>query len=157
MINKIFCRLVDVQIFIRTFFWRLLLKKTGKNVSIRERVIIMSPQKVEIGDNSYLNAGTIVGGQYGVKIGKDVLIGYNVNIISVNHEYRYLNIPIRKQGIFGSPVVIEDNVCIGVNAVILPGVRIGKGAIISANVVVTRNIPPYTMVGGIPVKYVKYR
>jgi len=157
MLNKIFCLLVDFQVTVRTFFWKLLLKKTGKNVRIREGVIIMSPQKVEIGDNSSLNVGVKVGGQCGVKIGKDVLIGYNVNIVSENHEYRYPNIPIRKQGFFGAPIVIEDNVWIGANAVILPGVKVGKGVVIGANVVVTRNVAPYTIVGGIPVKYVIYR
>lgn len=116
----------------------------------------MSPQKVEIGDNTIINVGTTVGGQCGVKIGKDVLIGYNVHIVSQHHEYRYPNIPIRKQGYYGAPIVIEDNVWIGANAVILPGVRVGKGAVIGANVVVTRNVKPFTVVGGIPVRYIKY-
>ena len=117
----------------------------------------MSPQKVEIGHDVLLNADTKIGGQLGVKIGNYVQLAYNVNIVTVNHAYQNPNLPIKKQGEFGGPVIIENDVWVGANAVILPNVRIGRGAIIGANAVVNRNVKPYSIVGGVPAKFIKFR
>lgn len=117
----------------------------------------MSPQKVEIGHDVLLNVGTKIGGQSGVKIGNYVQLGYNVNIVSVNHAYQNPNLPIKKQGVFGGQIIIEDDVWIGANSVILPKVIIGKGAIVGANAVVTKNVRPYSIVGGVPAKFIKFR
>lgn len=157
VINKTFGYIIGFQNFIRGLFWGLLLKSKGKNVGIRERVIIMSPRKVAIGNNVIINVGTKIGGQCGVTIGNYVLIGYNVNIVSLDHVYRNPNIPIFLQGCHGAPIVIEDDVWIGSNATILPGKTIGKGAVVGANSVVTKDVKPYTVVGGVPAKLIKDR
>lgn len=118
---------------------------------------IMSPQKVEIGHNVYFSEGVIIGGQNGVTIGNYALIGYNVNLISANHSYQNNLFPILKQGLYGGPIEIEDDVWIGSNVVVLPNVKIGRGAVIGANAVVTKNVEPYAIVGGVPAKLIKYR
>ncbi len=157
MLNKIYNHLMHSIAQTRALFWGLFLRKMGRNVDIMERVKIMSPQKVEIGNNVLLNSDVKIGGQMGVKIGNYVLVGYNVNIVSENHQYLDLNLPIMKQGFFGGPIVIEDDVWIGANVVILPNITIGKGSVIGANAVVTKNVMPYTIVGGIPAKFIKNR
>lgn len=142
---------------IRSLFWGIFLKKIGNRVEIRNRVKIMSPNKVEIGDDVLINSDTKIGGQCEVKIGNGVLISYNVNLLSQSHEYKNPNIPIRKQGYYGGPLIIEDDVWLGANVVVFPNVKIGKGAIVGANSVVTKDVAPYTIVGGIPAKFIKSR
>lgn len=142
---------------INSFLWKVFLKKMGNKVEIRNRVKIMSPAKVEIGDNVVINSDSKIGGQLGIKIGNGVLIGYNVNLVSQNHEYRNPDVPIGKQGYYGGPIIIGDDVWLGANVVVLPNITIGKGAIVGANAVVTKNVNPYTVVGGVPARLIKNR
>lgn len=155
--NFIYNRSVYFFGWLRSLFWGIFLKKIGEHVHIMKRVKIMSPQKVSIGNDVLLNEDVKIGGQCGVTIGNYVLIGYNVNIISENHAYQNHLLPIMKQGYFGGPITIQDDVWIGSNAVILPNVTIGKGAIVGANAVVTKDVKQYAIVGGIPAKIIKYR
>jgi galactoside O-acetyltransferase len=157
VVNKIYNYSVHFIASLRLLFWRQFLRSAGKKIDIMKDVIIMSPQKVQIGNNVLLNRGTKIGGQCGVKIGNDVMLSYNVNIVSENHAYVNPHLPTKEQGFFGGPIVIEDDVWIGANAVILPNVTLGKGSIIGANAVVTKNVDPYTIVGGIPAKVIKKR
>lgn len=143
--------------FLRAKFWQLFLLKIGPRVDIMANVIIMSPQKVSIGHDVLLNAGTKIGGQRGVTIGNYVMLGYNVNLVSENHQFNNPKLPIKKQGFFGGPIVIEDDVWIGANAVILPNVTIGRGSVVGANAVVTKDVLPYSIVGGIPAKLIRPR
>lgn len=80
-----------------------------------------------------------------------LLVGPKVNIITINHD----SDPENRSATYGRPVVIEDKVWIGINATILPGVRVGYGAIIGANSVVTKDVPPMTVVAGNPVRTIK--
>lgn len=157
LINKTFRLLVHSLSYIRTQFWRIFVKKIGKNVDIMGGVIIMSPQKLVIGHDVLINAYSVIGAQRGITIGNYVMLGYHVNLASVGHSYTNPNLPIKLQGEYGAPITIEDDVWIGANATILPGVKIGKGAIVGANAVVTKNVNPYSIVGGIPAKHIKYR
>jgi maltose O-acetyltransferase len=95
---------------------------------------------------------------YDLKVGKDVMMGPHVIIIGENHNSTDLEIPMRLQGykIF-PPVRIEDDVWIGARAIILPGLTIGKGAIIGAGSVVTKDVPPYAICAGNPARILKYR
>jgi acetyltransferase-like isoleucine patch superfamily enzyme len=120
-------------------------------------VTLMSPHNIEIGNHVLINTDTKIGGQNGIHIGNYVLIGYNVNLVSENHAFSNPTKPIKHQGYFGGKITIEDDVWIGANAVILPSVTIGRGAIIGANAVVTKNVKPFTIVGGIPAKKIKNR
>lgn len=93
-----------------------------------------------------------------VHIGDDVLMAPEVIIMTVNHNYSNRNDIIRHQGVTPmKPVIIGNNVWIGRRAMIMPGVHIGKGAVIAAGSVVTKDVPEYAVVGGVPAKVIKYR
>ena len=74
-----------------------------------------------------------------------------VNLITINHDPN----PDNRSATYGRPIVIEDKVWIGIGATVLPGVRIGYGSIVGANSVVTHDVPPMTIVGGNPAKFIK--
>jgi acetyltransferase-like isoleucine patch superfamily enzyme len=130
--------------------------KIGKDVVIQATAILIGDNKIEIGDGSwigsYCNLRPV---DHKIVIGKNVLIAQMVSIISDSHEYRDVNKPMKEQGIFGADIIIEDNVWVGCNSVILHGVRIGTGSIVSAGSIVTKNIPPYSIVAGVPAKIIK--
>lgn len=157
MLNKIYGHFIYFLAGIRALFWSFFLKKIGQRVYIMSSVIIMSPQNIELGSDVLINTSSKLGGQKGIIIGSYVQLGYNVSLFTQNHAYQSKNKPIMKQGNYGEKIIIEDDVWIGTNAVILPGVKLGKGSIIGANAVVTKDVKPYSIVGGIPAKHIKYR
>ncbi|MCD6461281.1 MAG: acyltransferase [Thermoplasmata archaeon] len=109
------------------------------------------------GDNVTLNMFTWINAAGGVEIGNNVLIGPRVIIHSANHRFADRETPIRYQGHEYRRVVIEDDVWIGGGAIILPGVRIGKGAVVGAGAVVTKDVPPFSVVAGVPARVIKER
>ena len=112
---------------------------------------------ITIGRECFLGEMTAIRGQGGVQIGDKVYTGPMVQILAVNHVFENPNIPIADQGITAKGIVIEDDVWIGAGAIILDGVRIGQGAVIGAGAVVNRDIPPYAIAVGSPVRLVKDR
>lgn len=139
---------------IRAFCGKCLLAKCGKNVNIEKNAEFA--YSVELGDNSGLGINCRISGK--TVIGKDVMMGPNVCIFTKNHAFDKTDIPMNLQGMSEErPVVIEDDVWIGANAIILQGVTISKGAIIGAGAVVTKDVPEYAIVGGNPAKLLKYR
>ena len=112
---------------------------------------------IYIGSYCSLNRGTMIWGAGGVKVGNKVRIGPRVNIASNNHIFKDPIQPIMDQGVECQPVIIEDDVWIGMSATILPGVTIGKGSVIGAGAVVTKNVKTYTIVAGVPAKEIGRR
>jgi acetyltransferase-like isoleucine patch superfamily enzyme len=106
---------------------------------------------------SYLGRNTFVGVYQPITIGENVLVGAYSYIVSGNHGYEMRDISIGQQGFIGAPINIEDDAWLGAHVVVLPGVTIGKGAIIAAGSVVTKSIPEYEVWGGVPAKFIKYR
>ncbi|PJK27986.1 acyltransferase [Minwuia thermotolerans] len=92
-----------------------------------------------------------------VEIGANVMLAPRVYLLDVDHRFERRDIPISKQGYLVRPVRIEDDVWIGTGAVITKGVTIGRGAIIGANSVVTRDVPAYAIAAGVPAMVVKGR
>ena len=90
-------------------------------------------------------------GRGGITIGDEVFIGPKVNLITINHDPD----PENRSATYGRPIIIEDKVWIGINSTVLPGVRIGYGAIIGAGSVVTKDVPPMTVVAGNPARFIK--
>ena len=108
-------------------------------------------KNIKIGKNVFINSGCRFQDQGGITIGDDVLIGHNVVLATLNHNEN----PKLRENLIPSPIEISDKVWIGSNATILPGVKIGYGAIIAAGAVVTKNVDDMTIVGGIPAKLIK--
>lgn len=103
---------------------------------------------VTIGEYSRIGLhGTIIGP---VSIGNHVNLAQGITVTALNHQFGQPDKFIADQGISTSQVVIEDDVWIGANAVILPGVTIGRHSVVAAGAVVTKDVPPYSMVAGVP-------
>ena len=139
------------------------LVKCGNNVTIRKNVT-MTPGAVSIGDNTVLMHNiSILSTHAKVFIGNDVMMGTGTTIITGNHRIDMVGRTMRSVGEDeklpenDQDVVIGDDVWIGVNTIILKGVTIGEGAVISAGSVVTKDIPPYQIWGGVPAKFLKER
>jgi acetyltransferase-like isoleucine patch superfamily enzyme len=99
----------------------------------------------------------VIYGNGGVRIGRDVMIAAHSRITSVGHRHEELHIPMMAQGIEVGPVTIEDDVWIGMNCTVLPGVTIGRGAIVAAGAVVRSDVAPFTIVGGVPARVIGQR
>lgn len=123
----------------------------GAGAEIRGSGVIAEPGVgVRIGDRTSIGRGNVIWGQGGVTIGQDCLLGPNVTIVSENHRFDSLAVPIREQGHDRSPVVIGDDCWIGAGVVVLKGVTIGSGAVVAAGAVVTRDVPAFAVVAGVP-------
>ena len=110
---------------------------------------------IKIGCNSLIGEYSVIRGQGGVEIGDRVYTSPFTQIIAVNHVFDDPSRPFVDQGITAEGIVIEDDVWLGAGAVITDGVRVGQGAVVAAGAVVTRDVPPYTVVGGVPARIIK--
>jgi acetyltransferase-like isoleucine patch superfamily enzyme len=110
---------------------------------------------IRIGKDSLIGEYSVIRGQGGVTIGDRVYTSPFTQIIAVNHVFDDPNRPFVEQGITAEGIVIEDDVWLGAGAVITDGVRVGKGAVVAAGAVVTKDVLPHTVVGGVPAKPIK--
>ena len=111
---------------------------------------------LRIGDDTVIGRLAQINAWRSVTIGRDVLIADRVFISDADHNYSDADTPIRLQGdTFRGAVTLEDGCWIGIGAVILPGVTIGRNAVVAANAVVTRDVPGRAIVGGIPARVIK--
>ena len=133
-------------------------KNCGNNVKMYPHVRIYNPQNLKVGNRVVIADFVQISAAGGVKIGDRVLIGPFVKIWSINHNYKRIDTPIFDQGWTTNPVVIEDDVWIGMGTIILPGTYIGKGTIISAGSVLRKtSIRSYSIVAGNPGAIVRSR
>lgn len=126
--------------------------KIGKGSSIHRNCKFFHIGNFRLGQNSVINFSCFLDNRRGIYIGNNVGIAHNTKIYTLGH-----NIDSSKFETKGAPVVIEDNVFIFSNSLIMPGVTIHEGAIVLAGSVVTKDIPPYTVVGGNPSKIIRQR
>ena len=129
-----------------------------KSMIKRDAYVIFSKGKLKVGDNSAIGKRSEIslnGGE--ITIGNFVRIASNVFITNANHAFSKTDTPIMEQEVVIRNVIIEDDVWIGHAAIILPGVSIGKGAIVAAGSVVTKNVEAFTIVGGNPARFIKSR
>lgn len=127
----------------------------GIGVLISEKTTVA--ENVTIGDYSYVNRGSYI---ENCAIGKFCSISSGVYICPFEHDHQMRTThPIISQGekIFRAPVIIGNDVLISLNAIILEGIKIGDGAVIGAGAVVTKDVEPFEIVGGVPAKHIKYR
>ena len=175
LIFKIRYKFTDYLLWI---YWKLMLGKLGKYSYIRTRVRILGNAKrlrigdkfkiyenciiaigkaeIEIGNNGFIGVGCYINATYGkVKIGNGVAIAPYCKLFTYSHHYS-VDKSI-KESYYYKDVKIGNDVLIGSNSVILPGVTIGDGAIIAAGSVVIRDVDSNSIVGGIPAKFIKKR
>ncbi len=141
--------------YIRRFFVRGMFKKCGRGVNIERGAFFGSGREIEIGDYSGLGLNCRVSGP--LKIGRDVMMGPGVMIFTQNHGTDDLSIPMRLQTAPKHGVTIGDGVWIGANALIMPGVNIGRDSIIGGGAVVTKDVPDMAVAAGNPARVIKYR
>lgn len=156
-VRKIFSMLTTLTAKLRGKFWKLFLHSMGENVCIMKGVLIANPRTVSIGHNVLIGPNTSIIGGGKIVIGDYVMIAKNCSIISSTHKYTAWEMPMYKQGDVMGEITIGDDVWIGVNVVIMPHVHVGKGSVIGANAVVTHDVMPFSIVGGIPARFIKYR
>lgn len=136
--------------------------KFGKNVVLFDNVYLNTKQGkgnfIKIGNNTTVDVFTSIWGEGGVEIGDGCTIAAGVRIYSQSNQYDYEpNLPVINQPIKYARVKIGDDVWIGANAVILPGVEIGSHSVIGAGAIVLKNVPSYSIAVGVPAKVVKQR
>ena len=131
--------------FIRKFFYRLDGMKIGRSSHLHMGVQFFDPSNVKIGDDTIVGQGTFLDGRDKLIIGNHVDIASEVMIYNSEHDINSEDFrPIN------SPVEIGDYCFIGPRAIVLPGVKIGKGAVVAAGAVVTKDVAEFTIVGGVP-------
>jgi len=131
-------------------------KKIGYNVNVRPYLKFVSGKNISLGNNSGIGERSFLQDFAEIKIGDNVLIGDQVTILTVNHGTKRDQL-IRSQQNEYNQVIIGNDVWLGTKSIILPGVNIGNGAVIAAGAVVTKNVPEYALVGGVPARIIKYR
>ncbi len=110
---------------------------------------------IRIGRDTFVGESVVIRGQGGVTIGDSVLIAPHAKILAVDHTFTDITRPVLEQGITGEGIIVEDGAWIGAGAAVLDGVRVARGAVVGANAVVTRDVPPHTLVVGSPARVVR--
>lgn len=139
--------------FIRLFFYRSVMKfQVGSGSSIGLKTRCDTTEGLILGKNSVINGNCRLDTRGRIIIGDNVSISEDVIILTVDHDMNKKDFSGRKRG-----VEVDDYVFIGTRAMILPGVKIGRGAIIAAGALVTKDVPEFSVYAGVPAKFVKQR
>lgn len=136
----------------RCFFYRLAGIKIGKGSTIHTKARFYDPRNISIGEDSIIGEGVVLDGRDKLSIGSHVDIATEVMIYNSEHNLNDENFVATN-----AKVIIEDYVFIGPRAIILAGVMVGRGAVVGAGAVVTKDVPPYAIVGGVPAKIIGER
>jgi acetyltransferase-like isoleucine patch superfamily enzyme len=136
----------------RHFWYRQVCRITlGEKSSIHINTFIQE-YDIVIGKQTSVGRRSFLDGRGKLRIGDNVSISPEVHIITTDHDMHDPEFKVKH-----GTVIIEDNVWIGIRATILPNVTIGKGAVVAVGAVVTKDVPPYTVVGGVPAVFIKKR
>lgn len=141
---------------LRRLLCKQIFEKAGKDINVEKGVFFGKGTDISIGNRSGIGLNARIQGP--LSIGNYVMMGPDVLIYTRNHMSASKEMPMIDQGnTLPLTVTIGDDVWIGARAIILPGVTIGTGAIISAGAVVTKDVEAYTIVGGVPARLIKNR
>lgn len=136
---------------VHVYMGKILGKPLEESTTVLPPFYIDYGKPVTIGKRCFIQQCCTFFGRGGITVGNDVFIGPKVNLITINHDVD----PDNRSATYGRPIKIEDKVWIGINSTILPGVTLGYGAIVGANSVVTKDVPPMTVVAGNPARIIK--
>jgi acetyltransferase-like isoleucine patch superfamily enzyme len=138
---------------LRTMYLRCWLGNVGAGTGVQMGCRFLQGRKVHLGERNVINFGCLLDGRkFHIRIGHDVSIGPNATILTLGHDPQSADLADR-----GADVVIGDRVWIGYGALILPGVKLGEGAVVGAGAVVTKNVEPFAIVAGNPARKIGER
>jgi acetyltransferase-like isoleucine patch superfamily enzyme len=131
----------------------------GNNIYIGHQTILKGYYKnrLEIGDNSWIGQQCFIHAAGGVSIGRNVGVGPGVKILSSFHEEEGIEVPILHSRLEFAPVKIDDDCDLGIGAIVLPGTHIGRGVQAGAGAVLTKDVPDYAVVAGVPARIIRFR
>ncbi|MGN6264156.1 MAG: acyltransferase [Ginsengibacter sp.] len=139
-----------------------LFKKHGKNVKFFPSNSTFSYSTIELGDDVYIGPGAVLAASVsGIIFGNKIQLGPNVTMMGGDHNTsvigKYMYDVIEKLPENDAPIIIENDVWIGTGAIILKGVTVGEGSVVAAGSLVNKNVPPFSIVGGVPAKIIRKR
>ncbi len=145
-----------IGIAIRYILVKTLAKKCGQNVSIKQYVILENLENISFGNNVSVHPFCYLEGYGGIEIGNDVSLAHNTSILSVNHTWEDIGTPIKYNPIVGNFVKIDNDVWVGCGCRLMAGITIKSRSVVAAGAVVTKDVEPHTVVGGVPAKVIKF-
>lgn len=164
VINRIYNIFLEFEVFLlhlvgcvpihhfRRFFYRLAGIKIGQGSTIHTGARFYDPKNIVIGEDTIVGEGVVLDGREKLVIGNHVALASEVMIYNSKHDIEDENFVAKD-----APVTIEDYCFIGPRVIILPGVTVGRGAVVAASAVVTKDVPPFAIVGGVPAKIIGER
>jgi acetyltransferase-like isoleucine patch superfamily enzyme len=142
---------------LRAAYYREVLANCGPGLEVSQNVILRFPERLTLGADVFFNRGAFLAAHAPITIGDRASIGPYAIINSGDHLYAERFKPIREQGHNRQPVEIRADVWIGAHAVILKGNVLGEGCVVAAGAVVTKDVPPFSVVAGIPAQVIRER
>lgn len=143
---------------LRGRFFGKLFANAGGNLRVARGVQIKNPANLTVGANCYFGDDVqLYAWNESITLGDNVLLAAGAKIITRKHGFANIDLPMADQGYTNAPVVVEDDVWIGFNVIVLPRVTIGKSSIIGAGAVVTKDVEPYSVIGGVPARLIRKR
>lgn len=154
--NRVFHTLIPGEIgeYLRMNYYKKRFKRSGPELHIATHVTIYHPENIEVGDWVQFSRYSHINASGGLKIGTNSGCGPYSKILTANHNYNDLKIPVKDQGWTNGPITIGENVWIGTGVIILPGVTIGDHTVIGGGTVVTKDVPAYSVCVGNPGKVI---
>jgi len=144
-------------LILRGAFYRSIFASAGKKLIIYPNVYIIFSHKISVGRRVAINVGTYIDGRGGITMGDNILIGPNCVLSSTGHGIESTAIPMSEQPVQYGHIIIGNDVWMGANVFVKMGVTIHDGCVLAAGSVVTTDVPPYSIYGGVPAKLISKR
>ncbi len=131
----------------------------GRFASIRPTNVLIDEagEGLKVGDHSNIGSYSFIGCSGYIEIGNNVMMGPRVNLLAENHNVERTDVPMKEQGVTRSFIKIEDDCWLGAGCSVLAGVTIGQGSVVATGAVVTKDVPSYSVVAGVPARVIKSR